>query len=101
MERIQIQRDMMNVFSVLQDLSVLILLPLQCPVKMAHLASLDPHSVPFAHQGTGKSLLIVNCILKRQKQINNKKRVLEGSYHVGSFSDLVKLWSLVKDSPST
>lgn len=45
----------MNVFSVLQGLSVLILLPLQCPVKMGHLATLDPHSVPFAHQGTGKS----------------------------------------------
>lgn len=51
----QIQRDMMNVSSVLQDLSVLILLPLQCPVKMGHLATLDLHSVPFAQQGTGKS----------------------------------------------
>ena len=52
----------MNVFSVLQDLSVPILLPLQCPVKMAHLATLDPHSVPFAHQGTGKSPgRIISC----------------------------------------
>ena len=55
MEHTQIHRDMMNVSSVLQDLSVLILLPLQCPVKMGHLATLDPHSVPFAQQGTGKS----------------------------------------------
>lgn len=55
MEHTRIQRDRTNVFSVLQGLSVLILLPLQCPVKMGHLATLDPHSVPFAHQGTGKS----------------------------------------------
>jgi len=51
----------MNVFSVLQDLSVLILPPLQCPVKMGHLASLDPHSVLFAQWGTGKSSGGMSC----------------------------------------
>lgn len=61
MEHTQIQRDMMNVFSVLQDLSVLILLLLQCPVKMGHLATLDLHSVPFAQQGTGKSSGGMSC----------------------------------------
>ena len=59
MEHTQIQRDMMNVFSALQDLSVLILLPLQCPVKMGHSATLDPHSVPFAQQATGKDVMLV------------------------------------------
>lgn len=51
----------MNVSNVLKDLSVLILLPPQCPVKMGHLATVDLHNAPFALQGTGKSSGRMSC----------------------------------------